>query len=450
MKFKANLKNKNVTVLGAARSGVAVAKLLHKAGAHVFVSDAASVKKKVDESKELDRAGIKYEFGQHSQVALQAEIVVLSPGIPVRSEMVQSFIERDIPVLSEIEIAYWFCESPIIAVTGSNGKTTTTTLIGEMLKKKYPEVIVAGNIGTAFSEYVENSNPENWAVIEVSSFQLETIDNFHPKQALVLNFAPNHLNRYDSYEDYLKAKWRITKNLVKEDTLIYNAADSKISGWAEEIDCNLQGFHIKGVENHAAYYSNDTIFINHERLAKTEEIELKGKHNYMNVMAASLAALNAGVSKEQIREVLQDFQGIEHRLEFVAIKNGVTYINDSKATTVESLGFALQSFSEPIVLITGGQDKGSDFTHLNELIVENVKAIVLIGTSAEVMINAWRGLVPIHKEGSLYDAVNKATELAEEKNTVLLSPACASFDMFTDYEDRGRKFKQFVHEIQVS
>ena len=279
---------------------------------------------------------------------------------------------------------------------------------------------------------------------------LETIDNFHPKQALVLNFAPNHLNRYDSYEDYLKAKWRITKNLVKEDTLIYNAADSKISGWAEEIDCNLQGFHIKGVENHAAYYSNDTIFINHERLAKTEEIELKGKHNYMNVMAASLAALNAGVSKEQIREVLQDFQGIEHRLEFVAIKNGVTYINDSKATTVESLGFALQSFSEPIVLITGGQDKGSDFTHLNELIVENVKAIVLIGTSAEIMINAWRGLVPIHKEGSLYDAVNKATELAEEKNTVLLSPACASFDMFTDYEDRGRKFKQFVHEIQVS
>ena len=450
MKLTANLKDKKVTVLGAARSGVAVAKLLHKAGAQVFVSDAAPVDKKVNETKELKNAGIKYEFGQHSQLAHQAELVVLSPGIPVRSELVQSFIKKKIPVLSEIEIAYWFCESPIIAVTGSNGKTTTTTLIGEMLKKRYPQAIVAGNIGTAFSEYVEDSSTESWAVVEVSSFQLETIDSFHPRQALVLNFAPNHLNRYDSYEDYLKAKWQITKNLVGEDTLIYNAADSKLSEWAEQIDCNLQGFHIKGVENHAAYYFNDTIFINHGKLAKTEEIKLKGKHNYMNIMAASLAALNAGVSIEQIREVLQNFKGVEHRLEFVATKNGVTYVNDSKATTVESLGYALQSFNESIVLITGGQDKGSDFTQLNELIVENVKAIVLIGSSTEVMENAWRGLVPIHKESSLQDAVGKASELAGEKNTVLLSPACASFDMFTDYEDRGRQFKQVVHEIRVS
>ena len=450
MKLKSELAGKKITVLGAARSGIAVARLLLRAGAQVFVSDSAPAESKKSEAGELKRAGIKYEFGQHSIKAHEAELVVLSPGIPVRSELVQSFIKRNIPVLSEIEIAYWFCESPIIAVTGSNGKTTTTTLIGEMLKKKYPQAIVAGNIGTAFSEYVEDSMPDNWAVIEVSSFQLETIDAFHPKQAVVLNFAPNHLNRYDSYEDYLKAKWRITKNLIKEDILIYNAADSKLSEWAEQIDCNIQGFHIKGVENHAAYYSNDTIFINDEKLAGTEEIKIKGKHNYMNVMAASLAALNAGVSREQICEVLRSFEGVEHRLEFVAIKNGITYINDSKATTVESLGYALQSFNEPIVLITGGQDKGSDFTQLNELICQNVKAIVLIGTSAEKMINAWRGLVPIYKEESLKNAVKRATELAEEKNTVLLSPACASFDMFKDYEDRGRQFKQVVHEIQVA
>ena len=450
MNLKSELENKKITVLGAARSGIAVAKLLHKAGADVFVSDAAPAAKKKNEASELENAGIKYEFGRHSTIAHQAELVVLSPGIPVRSELVQSFLKRKIPVLSEIEIAYWFCESPIIAVTGSNGKTTTTTLIGEMLKKKYPQAIVAGNIGAAFSEFVEGSSRDSWAVIEVSSFQLETIDKFHPKQALVLNFAPNHLNRYDGYEDYLKAKWRITKNLIKEDILIYNAADSKLSEWAEQIDCNLQGFHIKGVENHAAYYSNDTIFVNDKRLAGTEEIKLKGKHNYMNVLAASLAALNAGVSREQIFEVLKSFKGVEHRLEFVATKKGISYVNDSKATTVESLGYALQSFNEPIVLITGGQDKGSEFTQLNELICENVKAIVLIGTSAEVMINAWRGLVPIYKEDSLRDAVHKATALAEEKNTVLLSPACASFDMFTDYEDRGRQFKQLVQEIQVA
>ena len=450
MKMKSGLKNKKITILGAARSGIAAAKLLKKAGAEVFVSDAALAERKQKEASELDNAGIEYELGQHSQRAQQTELVVLSPGIPVRSDLVQSFLKRDIPVLSEIEIASWFCESPIIAVTGSNGKTTTTTLIGEMLKKKYPQAIVAGNIGTAFSEYVEDSSRDSWAVIEVSSFQLETIDRFHPKQAVVLNFAPNHLNRYDGYEDYLKTKWRITKNLIKDDILIYNAADSRLSEWAEQINCNLQGFHIKGVENYAAYYFNDTIFINDERLANKEEISLKGKHNYMNVMAAALAGLNAGVSREQIREVLHSFKGVEHRLEFVAIKNGITYVNDSKATTVESLGYALQSFNEPIILITGGQDKGSDFTRLNDLIARNVKAIVLIGSSSGIMENAWRGLVPIHTEKSLRDAVARAKELAESKNTVLLSPACASFDMFTDFEDRGRQFKQIVNEIQVN
>ncbi len=450
MNLKSKLAGKKITVLGAARSGLAVAKLLHNVGANVFVSDSAQIGKKESEAGELEKAGIKYELGQHSQKAHEAELVVLSPGIPVCSELVQSFIKKNIPVLSEIEIAYWFCKSPIIAVTGSNGKTTTTTLIGEMLKKKYPQVIVAGNIGTAFSQYVEGSRRDSWAVIEVSSFQLETIDMFHPKQAVVLNFAVNHLNRYDSYEKYLKAKWRITKNLIKDDILIYNAADSTLSAWAEQIDCILQGFHIKGVETHAAYYSDDTIFINDKRLAGKEEIKIIGKHNYMNVMAASLAASNAGVSREQICEVLKSFGGVEHRLEFVATKKGITYVNDSKATTVESLGYALQSFNEPIVLITGGQDKGSDFTQLNELICEKVKAIVLIGAAAEIMINAWRGLVPIYKEDSLRDAVKTATELAEEKNTILLSPACASFDMFKDYEDRGRQYKQIVHEIQVA
>jgi UDP-N-acetylmuramoylalanine--D-glutamate ligase len=446
---KTEVKNKRITILGAARSGIAAAKLLKKHGAKVYVSDAAPAENKMKEAAELDKAGIAYEFGMHSEQSLLAELVVLSPGIPVRSDVVQSFIKRKVPVLSEIEVAWWFCQSPVIAVTGSNGKTTTTTLIGEMLKKKYPQAIVAGNIGAAFSEYVDESDPHSWAVVEVSSFQLETIDDFHPKQAVVLNFAPNHLNRYDGYEDYLKAKWRLTKNLNKDDILIYNAADAKLTGWAERVECNLQGFDINGVKDHAAYYINDAIYINDKKLAAAEKIALRGKHNYMNVMAAALAAMNAGISAEQIREVLGSFTGVEHRLEFVTKKNGVTFINDSKATTVESLGYALQSFAEPIILITGGQDKGSDFTKLIDLIKANVKAIVLIGSSAGIMEKAWQGLVPIYKENSLQNAVNKAVDLAETNNTVLLSPACASFDMFRDYEDRGRQFKQIVQEVKV-
>jgi UDP-N-acetylmuramoylalanine--D-glutamate ligase len=446
---KTEVKNKRITILGAARSGIAAAKLLKKHGAKVYVSDAAPAENKMKEAAELDKAGIAYEFGMHSEQSLLAELVVLSPGIPVRSDVVQSFIKRKVPVLSEIEVAWWFCQSPVIAVTGSNGKTTTTTLIGEMLKKKYPQAIVAGNIGAAFSEYVDESDPHSWAVVEVSSFQLETIDDFHPKQAVVLNFAPNHLNRYDGYEDYLKAKWRLTKNLNKDDILIYNAADAKLTGWAERVECNLQGFDINGVKDHAAYYINDAIYINDKKLAAAEKIALRGKHNYMNVMAAALAAMNAGISAEQIREVLGSFTGVEHRLEFVTKKKGVTFINDSKATTVESLGYALQSFAEPIILITGGQDKGSDFTKLIDLIKANVKAIVLIGSSAGIMEKAWQGLVPIYKENSLQNAVNKAVDLAETNNTVLLSPACASFDMFRDYEDRGRQFKQIVQEVKV-
>jgi UDP-N-acetylmuramoylalanine--D-glutamate ligase len=442
------LKNKKITVLGAARSGIGVAKLLHRSGADVFVSDLSEAEKKQSEINELKNAGIPFEFGRHSERAKNAEMIVLSPGIPVRSDLVQSFISNGAPVYSEIEVASWFCKSKFIAVTGSNGKTTTTALIGEMLKKKYPDAIVAGNIGTAFSEYVAQSSPQSWAVIEVSSFQLETIDSFHPNQAVVLNFAPNHLNRYDGYEDYLKAKWRITKNLQKNDVLIYNAADEKLSEWANQIQCNKQGFHINGDQIDGAFYSDGSIFINHNQFIESAEISLKGKHNYMNAMAAILAAQNAGVNHAQIKEVLKTFTGVEHRLELVAVKNGIRYVNDSKATTVESLSFALQSFDEPIILIAGGQDKGSDFTKLNDLINKHTKVLVLIGTAADKMEAAWKGLKPIYKEKTLEEAVNCARSIAENNNVVLLSPACASFDMFKDFEDRGRQFKQLVTNLQ--
>lgn len=442
-----DVKNKKVTVLGAARSGVAVAILLKKLEAVPFVSDSAAAESKPEAVKRLSEAEIEYEFGGHSERITNADFVVLSPGIPVKSEIVQSVVHRKLPLFSEIEVASWFCRSPLIAVTGSNGKTTTTTLIGEMLRQKYPRAIVAGNIGSPFSEYVLKSEKESWAVVEVSSFQLETIRHFHPDQALVLNFAPNHLNRYDSYESYLESKWLVTKNLQPQDKLIYNAADFKLSQWAAAKAATRQGFDITGDAQQAAYFDGQAIYLNDEKLIDVDQMILRGEHNYMNVMAAALAAKNAGISNNQICEVLRNFKGVEHRLEFVADKHGIKYINDSKATTVESLSYALQSFDSPIVLIAGGKDKGSDFTKLNEHISRYVKEIVLIGAATDKMERAWSGLKPIHKASSLAAAVKIATSAAAPGEVVLLSPACASFDMFSDFEDRGRQFKKMVQEL---
>lgn len=442
------VKGKKITILGAARSGLAAAKMLKDAGAYVFVSDSASIEKKRAEAEELNAASIQFEFGRHSDRAYQADFVVLSPGIPVRSASVQKFVKNGLALYSEIEVAAWFCSSPVIAVTGSNGKTTTTTLIGEMLHQKYPQAIVAGNIGQPFSAYVQNSRPDSWAVVEVSSFQLETIDRFHPRQAVVLNFAPNHLDRYDGYEDYLRAKWRITKNLQKNDELIYNSADKKLSQWSEKINCHLLGFDINGNKKQDAYFDNKSIYIKGQELIAVSEMKLRGKHNYMNAMAAALAAANAGVTAEVIINVLKSFKGVEHRLEFVNEIDGVKYINDSKATTVESLSFALQSFNEPVVLIAGGKDKGSDFTQLNKLIQKHVKEVVLIGSATDKMEKAWSGIKPVQRAGTLDEAVQKAREIADTGDVALLSPACASFDMFIDFEDRGRKFKKIVGNLQ--
>jgi UDP-N-acetylmuramoylalanine--D-glutamate ligase len=442
-----DIKNKKITVLGAARSGLAAAKLVKNFGAQVFVSDISKKDDKKRQIEILEQAGIEYEFGAHSKRAFEADLVVLSPGIPVKSEIVQLIMQAKIPLYSEIEIAGWFCRAPIIAVTGSNGKTTTTTLIGEMLKKRYPDAIVAGNIGAPFSDYVENSHEKTWAVVEVSSFQLETIDTFCPCTAAVLNFAPNHLDHYKSYEDYLKAKWRITKNLKADDLLIFNSADQKLSGWAENLSCRLQRFDIEGGKNAAAFYEKGALFLNEKKLIDVNEMPLRGIHNYMNAMAAALAAARANVSFDHIKETLQTFNGVEHRLEFVAEKNGVKYINDSKATTVESLSFALQSFNEPIVLIAGGKDKGSDFTKLNDLISKQVKEIILIGNAASKMSEVWRDLKPLHIMDTLESAVLKAQAVTEKGDVVILSPACASFDMFADFEDRGRQFKKIVNNL---
>lgn len=443
-----SVSGKKVTVLGAARSGLAAATLLKKHGAQVFVSDLASRAQKKEQVSELKKSGIRYEFGTHSDRILSADFAVLSPGIPVESEMVKRLRERNIPVYSEIEIASWFCEASIIAVTGSNGKTTTTTLIGEMLRRKYPDAIVAGNIGQPFSAYLENSEMAHWAAVEVSSFQLETIEYFNPHIVIVLNFAPNHLDRYRSYEEYIRAKWRVTANLDPDDLLIYNGNDIQLSDWAMRIDCRRECFRIEIEDSRGAFYKDGVIYIQGKKFFPVSEMMLKGKHNYMNAMAAILAARAASVDSGSIKDVLRTFKGVEHRMEFVRDWKGVRFFNDSKATTVESLYYALQSFEEPVILIAGGKDKGSDFSRLNELVRKHVYQLILIGIDGGKIERVWKDLVPVHHASSLENAVQKAAAMARKGDVVLLSPACASFDMFTDFEDRGRRFKKQVNALQ--
>jgi UDP-N-acetylmuramoylalanine--D-glutamate ligase len=439
-----NISRKKITVLGAARSGIAAAIMLAKNGASVFVSDSAPAIKSETEMELLDKNKIEYELGAHSQRIFEADYVVLSPGIPVASQVVQSFYKKNIPVYAEVEAAGWINKSPLIGVTGSNGKTTTTSLIGEMLRQKDDKSIIAGNIGQPLSAFVEGSHEKRWAVVELSSFQLETIDRFKPDIAVVLNFAPNHLDRYPTYEAYLEAKWRITKNISENDLLIYNGDDPKIAEWATAIKSKKMSFTVGRENPDGAACRDNKIFLFGKELMDVDEIILQGVHNYMNVMAAALAAHQAGISFDQIRSVLKSFAGIEHRLEKVAEVNGVLYVNDSKATTVESLYYALQSFNRPIVLIAGGKDKGSDFSQLNELIRKNVKELVLIGSAADKMAYTWQGVRPSNKEVSMKNALRRADQIAEEGDIILLSPACASFDMFVDYEDRGRQFKEIV------
>ncbi|APF17917.1 UDP-N-acetylmuramoylalanine--D-glutamate ligase [Caldithrix abyssi DSM 13497] len=448
MKDLQNVKGKKVSVLGAARSGLAAARLLKNKGTHVFVSDRAPARQKQDALEFLTREQIDHEFGQHSPRVFEADFCVLSPGIPVASEVVQEVLKRNIPVLSEIEVASWFYEGRLIAVTGSNGKTTTTTLIGEMLRRRYPQAVVAGNIGQPFSDFADQSTNDAWGVVEVSSFQLETIDQFHPDQAVLLNYAPNHLDRYASYEEYMEAKWRITKNLQPDDRFIYNAADPEILKRLPRLSCLKSGFHIDGDEREEIYFKKGIIYLEGQPFINVDEMGLKGVHNYMNAMAAILAARYAGVSEVDIKAVLKSFTGVEHRLEFVRELNGVRFINDSKATTVESLYYALQSFKQPIILIAGGKDKGSDFSKLNEQIAGKVKAVILIGAATEKMQKAWQGIKPLYAEKTLEEAVQKAYELAKAGDVVLLSPACASFDMFKDFEDRGRQFKEIVRRLE--
>lgn len=447
---------KNISIIGAARSGVAVARLLKEHGANVFVSDAGTAERLTGQTKTLESLGVEFETGGHSVRVLDADLIVMSPGVPSTIPIIKEASKRNLRIVSELEVASWFCPCPIVAVTGTNGKTTTTTLIGRMLYDAKKPHVVAGNIGTAFSSAIDELTPDSIAVVEVSSFQLEHIERFQPKVSIILNITPDHLDRYEqSVERYIAAKCRIFERQTPQDVLIYNSDDPETCEHVRR----LAEFHVHALPFSLSQKFKEGAFVDEETLVtiiggkrseiiSTKNISIRGVHNLYNSMAAVLAAQCMGVGVPSIRATLKNFKGVEHRLEFVRELNGVRYVNDSKATNVDSVWYALQAFNEPLVLLLGGRDKGNDYSRLTDLVKKHVKAIVAIGESAETVHSFFQNIRPVVKAGTLEEAVAQARRFASNGDVVLLSPACASFDWFQNYEHRGQVFKQIVNSLQ--
>ncbi|WP_103072408.1 UDP-N-acetylmuramoyl-L-alanine--D-glutamate ligase [Aquimarina sediminis] len=443
---------KRLVVLGAGESGVGTAILGKKEGFDVFVSDKGII---TDQYKEVLRSfEIKWEEQQHTETKiLSADIVMKSPGIPDKVALIKKLLEKEIPVVSEIEFAAKYTAAQVVGITGSNGKTTTTMLTHYVLKQGGLNVNMAGNIGDSFAKQVaENDAP--FYVLELSSFQLDGIKDFAPHIAVLTNITPDHLDRYDNkFENYIASKFRIAMNQKEEDYFIYDADDEVISEYLKKhpVRSRLLPFSItKKVEN-GAYLEKENITItidNNKIIMPTTNLKLKGNHNVKNAMAAATVSQLLKIRKATIRECLENFHGVEHRLESVLKINNVQYINDSKATNVNATFYALDAMKSATVWIVGGVDKGNDYSELYSLVNEKVKAIICLGVDNSRIVNAFGNCVDnIIETQSMKDAVNIAYKIAERNENVLLSPACASFDLFKNYEERGRQFKEAVREL---
>lgn len=444
------------SVVGAAESGTSVARLLVSSGASVFVSDSGTREKLQKEIAVLEQHGIPYEVGHNSEKVLEAQIVVISPGVPLTASIVRQAYARGLRVVSEIEVAGWLCRGPIVAITGSNGKTTTTTLTGRIFADAKKKSVVAGNIGTAFSSVVLDMDHETTAIIEVSSFQLDTIESFRPKVSVLLNITPDHLNRYDyKFENYITSKCRIFKNQTLDDYLIYNY-DDPVTREAVHSDArsrvHLLPFSLIEKFDEGAFIDNHRMLIRFGGkeldVVGTDEISIKGEHNLYNSMASSIVSTVMGVGTPSLRATLRNFKGVEHRLEFVREIEGIKYVNDSKATNVDAVWYALRSFTDPLVVLMGGRDKGNDYSRLVEPVRNHVRAIVAIGESADTVVTNFVSMVPVERAGTMEEAIEAARRLARPGDVVLLSPACASFDWFDNYEHRGKVFKEIVNNLQ--
>ncbi|MFJ1381388.1 UDP-N-acetylmuramoyl-L-alanine--D-glutamate ligase [Capnocytophaga canimorsus] len=443
---------KKLVILGGGESGVGAAILGKKKHWDVFLSDKGKVATKYAEV--LNQHTIRWEENKHTESEiLSADCIIKSPGIPDTVEIIKKAKEKHIEIISEIEFAYRYTKGEIIAITGSNGKTTTTSLTYHILKESGLNVGVAGNIGKSFAQMVAEDDKEYY-VLEISSFQLDGITSFKPHIAVLLNITPDHLDRYDyKMENYIASKFRITENQTENDYFIYDIDDPIIAQWLEKNEIKSQKipFSIEKELNKGIYSLKDIIHMNIDNQTfeiEVKEISLKGKHNIKNSMAASVSSRLLKVRKESIRESLKGFVGEPHRLEFVKTVEGITYINDSKATNVNSVFFALDTMKTPVVWIVGGVDKGNDYSPLLPYVHEKVRAIVCLGKDNSPILKSFGNVIDnIVETQSMEEAVSLSKQFAKNGDTVLLSPACASFDLFKNYEERGNEFKKEVEKL---
>ena len=447
-----DLKGKKVSIIGAVRSGIGAAKLVKKVGGIPFVSDMAADSKIKDSVAMLKSENISFETEIHSEKVYNCDLMVVSPGVPGDSAVVKFAKEKNIKMISEIELAYHYCNGKVIAITGTNGKTTTTSLCGYLFNQCGVKTYTAGNIGLAFSEIALDVKPDEYVSLEVSSFQLDLIENFKPKIAMILNITPDHLNRYEnSIEKYAASKQRVYSNQDENDFLILNADSQTVSDYLKKHKSKDYFFSASKPQGDGCYVEKGKVIFAKD--GKTtfscdrNDIFIKGEHNLSNAMAVINAAKISGFENEKIISALRSFQGVEHRLELVREINGVKFINDSKATNVDSVWYALRSFSNPIFLILGGQDKGNDYNQIKDLVQEKVKKIYAIGSSADKVFNFFHELVKVEMKPSMEDVITSAVKEAREGEIILLSPACASFDMYNNYEHRGKVFKEAVNKL---
>ncbi len=454
-----------VTVMGLARSGVAASRLLQAAGARVTVADRKESAELTSALGAIDRDHVGVTVGPQYESSLDAaDLVVISPGVPYRLASLEAVRRRGVKVISELELASQFFRSPLLAVTGTNGKSTTVTLIGKFLAESGKRAFVGGNLGTALSEAAVEDlrasqagkpSPFDYLVVEVSSFQLETIDRFRPWVAALLNVTVDHQDRYDSLDEYVAAKQRIFENQVASDFALFNLDDERVAALRHRVRATRLGFTTAstiGVDLYGGTYLEGDRMVTtvtgvRQEICRRSEIRIIGHHNVQNVMAASTYAVLCGCPLDAIRRVLTTFPGLEHALEIVRERRGVRFVNDSKGTNVDATLKALESIDQPIWLIAGGRDKGGDFSRLTLVISRRVTHVILIGEAAPMLRQAWKGVASMSEAATLRDAVDLAAQGASPGDVVLLSPACASFDMFADYQDRGRQFKALVHAL---
>lgn len=446
------IKNKKISIIGAARSGLGAAKLALKHNAIPFVSDSGSEDKLKSSVDFLKENNIQFEIGNHSEKVYDCDIMVVSPGVPSDAEVIKKALSKNLKVVSELEFASWFCKGKLVAITGTNGKTTTTSLCGYLFNECNAKTYVAGNIGLAFSEISDQVKEDEFVALEISSFQLDLIDQFKPKVAIILNITPDHLNRYDNDVDkYALSKQAIYKNQDSNDYLILGKDSELLIKSLQKSKSVLYWFSTKQKVEKGCWLDNENIIFSNdgddEIICQTNDIFIRGEHNIQNAMAVVIAAKIFGFENENIVRALKTFKGVEHRLEFVREIEGIKFINDSKATNIDSVIVALKSFDEPIFLILGGLDKGNDYSAIEDLVISKVKKIYAIGSSAEKIFNHFHNKVKTEIRKDLEEVVASALNEARAGDVVLLSPACASFDMFENYEHRGNVFKEIINRI---